>query len=579
MSRPARWTALLLALAVLVLVLWRSGLLGGGGAPPVAPVLRPAPAIPNPEEVECIRYFHRLAASGERVDLPSPVPGAPQLEISVWREIGEAALAGLGPPAIDFLLDPARYEEYVAAPNLLLNTLHLLAGVPAARDAKRLPEFLARWLDPANCPPAVPGSDWPEEIRKEVFMTMRAHPAPWVIPFCEGELERTRRVYDLRGPAIDMMLRLGDVEPLKGVFATLPPTPETPDPDLRMELIQRLYSMAAPTADPGTRALVEALAPVVREAMEAPRPVERFNAMAVGLRLGWPGMAEALETFFEENREDEPAAWSALLFLAADKPDAFVREAALARVNARDEKVGFTTAVRLLMRWWPEDIVPRLLEWMRDGGPPDPYAAAPALLRYDRAAMVDWLREEVRGDDVNRLMRALVFVAGEAVTELGPAILERARELDAPLRPPLYKTLASLGTKGTEALLMAELHPTTPEVLRGAAATELLNLGSERGAARLAELVEEGDGPVLDTVFRRARVGGAAAVPEVIVAALLRALRTVPGEDRRRLILLTLRFRGRFNDVREGLVEAYRREPSRRVAKDIERAIQELAHR
>jgi hypothetical protein len=53
----------------------------------------------------------------------------------------------------------------------------------------------------------------------------------------------------------------------------------------------------------------------------------------------------------------------------------------------------------------------------------------------------------------------------------------------------------------------------------------------------------------------------------------------MPGEDGRRAALLVLRLRGRLGAVRDGLLDAYRYEPSRRVAKEIAATIEELAHR
>lgn len=60
---------------------------------------------------------------------------------------------------------------------------------------------------------------------------------------------------------------------------------------------------------------------------------------------------------------------------------------------------------------------------------------------------------------------------------------------------------------------------------------------------------------------------------------LVDEFRWMQSEEGRRVALLALRLRGRFDDVREGLIEAYRFEPSRRVAQEIGAAIVELAHR
>ncbi|MDH3592969.1 MAG: hypothetical protein OER88_13875, partial [Planctomycetota bacterium] len=88
-----------------------------------------------------------------------------------------------------------------------------------------------------------------------------------------------------------------------------------------------------------------------------------------------------------------------------------------------------------------------------------------------------------------------------------------------------------------------------------------------------------GDVQVFDALVRAAVAGGADGVPEQLVPAVLSALRTLPGEVSRLRALFILRCRGTLSGVREGLIEAYRREPSRRVARAIESTLVELAHR
>jgi hypothetical protein len=308
--------------------------------------------------------------------------------------------------------------------------------------------------------------------------------------------------------------------------------------------------------------------------------VERFNAMGVFHRLGRPGMGEALQRFFVENREaNEPAAFSALLLLVADGPVPFVREECLRRIRHPDQGAGFGAAVMILARHWIEDIAPRLLEWLRAREHVDPYMALGQLLRHDRAAVVEWLRGELRTAPDADLLRALSFVAGEGVTELAPDLLARAREVDPPRRPPFYRALVQMRAPGAEALLLAELSAAIPGELRSAAATELLNLDAEEGIARLGGLVAAGDGAVLDALLLRALRSKGTRVPDGIVPGVLAALRAIPGEEGRRAALLVLRLRGRLDDVRDGLVDAYRHEPSRRVAKEIGGTIAELASR
>jgi len=584
MSRLTRWIVLALALGGVSLLLLP--VLSGPHAPPASAPQRPAPAIPAPTLEEKIHYFHRVLQSGKTLTLGAPAA----IEVPIWLRIGGEALLRLGEPALDFLTSPDRYPEYVVAPNLLVTVLDLLAEAPAWPGAF---PFLVHWSDERNCPPAVSGSDWPDEIRVRIFAALRAHPVPEAAPLCLAEFERPRRAHDLRAIAVDILLIVGQADALNEIYRTLPPTPEAPSPDLRAGVLERLFRMAAPAAGDRNRRQVATLTPLLEEALKSPRPIERMNAMAILLRVarlaaerGLPAppgrsaedLEKELERFFEEYRAEEILAWSALKLLAADRAVPFVREACLARVQRPETAVGFPTAVALLAQWWPEEIVPHFAEWV-GLGVIDAYMVLPALLRVDREGTVRWLRDELRASDTTRLLRAVRFVAGEQVAELVPDLLGLARNLDPAGRPPIYEALVAMRAPGVEALLLAELSGSIPDHLRDGAAVELLNLGGDEGHARLAELLAEGDGVALSVVLRRAMKLGEQGVPAVLAPAVLRALRTMPGEDGRRAALLALRFRGRFDDVRDGLIEAYRFEPSRKVAADIGEGITELAHR
>jgi len=569
MRRAAAWIALLGAAAGLAFLFVPK-------EPPPSVPQRPAPAVPKPTPEEKAAYFYALVRGGASVDLEAPLAGATPLDIPVWREIGESALLGLGQPALDFLTSPARYPEYVAAPDMLVAALDVLKQGPSFPG---LFPFLAHWLEEGNCPPRATGSDWPDEIRNLVFLALKEHPVPEAVPFCVAEFDRPRRGHDLRGAATDILLRLGEADVLNRVYGTLPPTPEVPEPDLRTSVLERLLQMAAPGSGDRNRRQVERLEPLLTKALESPRVLERLGAMGVLRRLGRPGMQEGLERFFDENeRTDERAAWSALLLLAADGPTPFVHEACLRRVERPDEGAGFGSAARLLATYWPDEIAPRYFEWIRSGAL-DPYLALAQLLRTHREDVVRWLREQLLSPDSADINRTLGFISREGVTELAPELLAKVRELDPAHRPPIYRALVQLRAPATEALLLAELGASIPLEFKAAAAVELLNLGGEKGRARLGELIAAGDGPALDALLRRARALGEQGVPPELAPAVLKALRTVPGEDGRKAALLILRFRGRFDDVRDGLIEAYRHEPSRRVAQEIRETIEELAHR
>ncbi|MCK6459270.1 MAG: hypothetical protein L6Q95_05175 [Planctomycetes bacterium] len=563
MRRAAPWIALVVLAAGAAYLLVPE-------EPPPSPPLRPPPAVPSPAPEAKVRYFYRLLGSGQTIAVAAPLPGGSPMEISVWREIGGAALLGLGEPAFAFLTAPERYPEYVAAPDVLVAVLQLLAEAP--HHPGTFP-FLEHWLVEANCPVRVPGSDWPDEIRNLVFAAMKAHPVPEAAPSCVAEFDRPRRGHDLRAAAADILLRLGKADILNEAWRSL-------EPDLRAAILERLFQMAAPGAGDRNRAQVVALAPLLEEALASPRTVERFNAMGVLHRLGRHGMRDELIRFFEENRDaDERAAYSALLLLAADGPDPFVLEACLRRVERPDAGAGFAGAVRILAILWPDRIAPRLFEWMRARQHVDPYMVLRQMLSHDRAAVVAWLRGEVRDGTEADLSRALPFIAREGVTELAPDLLAKVREAEPAKRTQLYAALVEMRAPGVEALLLAELASSIPEELRSAAATEILNLGAEAGLARLGGLLAEGDPAVLDALLRRAWKSRGAGIPAALVPGVLAALRGIPGEDGRRAALLVLRFRGRLEDVREGLVDAYRHEPSRRVAKEIGETIEELAHR
>ena len=76
----------------------------------------------------------------------------------------------------------------------------------------------------------------------------------------------------------------------------------------------------------------------------------------------------------------------------------------------------------------------------------------------------------------------------------------------------------------------------------------------------------------------RSSATGRDGVPSSLLPGLLRLLERTPNEQTRLRILLILRCRGTLDGVESGLMEAYRREPSSRVADAIRATIVELAH-
>jgi hypothetical protein len=200
-------------------------------------------------------------------------------------------------------------------------------------------------------------------------------------------------------------------------------------------------------------------------------------------------------------------------------------------------------------------------------------------VKLDRKRVAAYVERELKSGEMDRLAAVLPFVMGERLTELGPVLTDLVREVPRSRRPLLYRPLVALRTPGTEALLLAEMANPKDEVLRGAAVAEILNLGGRAGLAHLAEELEGLDPRILHSLFMRAKTHGRAGVPEALVGPTLTALREMPAEDDRRTALFILRYRGTLDGSREGLVEAYRREPSRRLATEIRQVLVELAHR
>jgi len=535
------------------------------------PARRGEPQVSVPDDAGRLAAIWKRWVSGRQESFAG---GA----IPVWRELDEAALVGLGRPALDYMLAEERSEEYRRTPDVLANVLRILPRMREAADHPRLYPFLLYWLDPAHAPLSTPQSDWVSELRKGIFVVFRAFPREEAVPACFEELRRKERVVDLRVPAISVLLATGHGPGLIPVYPSLPPNEEEPNAPLRLEVLTTLSAMAAPGAPADARAQVALMRPLLRRALESDLEVERFNAMGVLLRLGDRGMEKPLIELFETRKDDPKVAWSALLLLTQDGPNAYARQACRAELDADGDGIGPGIAAGILLRWWPAESAAAVWKAI-DAGRVPAMQVLPRLLEVDRARVVAWLRAELRSGEAACVDAALRFVRGEHITELGPELLELVRRVPPEARPPFYRTLVALQTPGTEALLLAEQGSDAAPLLRDAAATELINLGGEEGLDRVAEALAAGDTAVLGALVRRARVGGPLGVPDRLVPAVLTALRTLPGEQDRRTALLVLRYRGRLEGVEEGLKEAYRREPSERLASEIRQALAELATR
>jgi hypothetical protein len=573
MSRRTLWTAVVLVVAGAGIAYL--GARPDGGRTDV--ILRPAPpALPNPSPREKAAYLYANFKRGARTVLRGQ-------QILLWRDFGEYPLIRMGRPALDVLLAEERYRDYGASPNILAGVLRILPGIPGARDHERLYPFLSHWLDPTHLPSPADRDDWAEDIRLLVFNVLGAFPRPAAVPFCVEELERKERGRDLRRTALAVLLATGHGRLLADYFDRLPPNADEDAPDLRIELILGLYRTLAPGRGAGGHAVVQAMEPVLRRVIDSGRDIERFNAMGVLLRLGHAEMEGRLIEFFETALAEDRklAAWSALLLLNQDRAHPYVRARCLEQMDQPAPNVGFETAAKLICKWWPDEKEAIETIWASIDGRENisPMLVLPSLLRLDRKRVVAYLEGELRSGETERLAAALPFVVGERLTELGPVLMDLVREVPRARRPLLYHALVALQTPGTEALLLAEMANPSDEVLRGAAATEILNLGSRAGLAHLAEELERGDPQILHSLLMQAKTLGRRGVPEALVGPALSALRKMPDEDDRRTALFIFRYRGTLDAAREGLVEAYRREPSRRLATEIRQVLGELAHR
>ncbi|MHC4732109.1 MAG: hypothetical protein ACYS6Z_16185, partial [Planctomycetota bacterium] len=504
-------------------------------------------------------------------------------QILLWRDFGEYPLIAMGKPALDLLLAEDRLHEYGTALNILAGVLRILPRIPGAREHERLYPFLSYWLDPAHLPSPTERANWAEDIRQQVFKVFGAFPAPAAVPFCLEEMERKERVHDLRRTSLAVLLATGNTGILVDLFDQLPPNADEAAPDLRIELIVGLYRTAAPRQGSAGRALVAEMEPVLREAIASEREAEQLNATSVLLRLGYTEMEGRLIEIYETALASggTHAAWSALLLLNKDQPHPYVRARCLEQLEHPSRTLGFEWAARLVCRWWPEEKAALETIWaeIERRENLNPMFVLPTLVKVERDRVVAYLKGELESGATRRVGDALNFVVGERLTELGPVLLDLVREFPRLRRPMIYRPLVMLGTPGTEALLLAEMANRKDEMLRRAAAAELMNLGGRRGLAHLAEELERGDPIVLRALFMRAKGHGRAGVPESLVGPALRALRVFPDEDDRRTALFIFRYRGTLDGAREGLVEAYRREPSRRLATEIRQVLEELAHR
>ncbi|MGQ0612936.1 MAG: hypothetical protein ACT4PV_04240 [Planctomycetaceae bacterium] len=537
-------------------------------------------SLPDPTPAERAAFFLQTIRKGEELELGDLRP-------PVWRLVGFAALKELGRDAAEFLFDPARLPLLRSDPALASNILSLLPDLHDALRSPGLYPFLLRWLDP----PFVPsgggdperGGDWAALFRRQVFALFTHVPDVRALPFCEVELARVAPPQDLRAAALSLALRLGRADLVEAVYPTLPPNAAEPEGTLRYFALDRVEECAAATDPPALRAQALRLEPLVRTLLASPLPFERIRAARILWRLGDRGTEQILLRSLVGPEEEET--WFAIQALASLGKHPRAREVCLERVRkARASGTldpRFPLALEILTREWPDDDAVRaeLRALFLAAHRVDPFLSA-QLLGVDRALVVDRLRRDVASADDAVVAAALDVARALAVTEAGPAILDRARRADgAEERVLLFGTLAFLRTEGGPALFVEAIDPSRDDALRAAAGACILDTGEPSAMRALGAALERGDRSLLDMLLRRAVAQGAGILPPPLREPLLRRLRESPQEASRRSALLILRLHGRKEGLLPALQEAYRHEPSDRVAGEIAATARELAHR
>ena len=310
----------------------------------------------------------------------------------------------------------------------------------------------------------------------------------------------------------------------------------------------------------------------------------RINAASTLARLGDPEMEPFLEKAFREAEAGGQGAiaWSAIDVLANEYRSEFARRTCL-KVGADLEHPFAVPALLVLSRVWLEDAEVRALLWKLVEAAKSPEVALNflrRLKRVERARVADWVRSAIESGDLDRLAAAMRFAAAEPLPEAGPWLLRLARREDRePVRVQLYAALTTLRVDAVVPMMITDLNKAPSRDLRGAAASGLVSLGNAEGLEAVGGSLLGGDPIALELLVHFATQGGGAAVPDALVPALLDAVERLPGETERLSALYVLRCRGRLDDVKAGLVRAYEHEPSRRVARQIEKVLFELAHR
>ncbi len=536
--------------------------------------------LPEPTPVQRAEFFLNAIRTAEELELGDLRP-------PVWRLVAFPALKELGRDAAEFLLDPARLPLLRGDPALASNLLGILPDLHEALRAPGLYPFLLPWLDPTFVPAGggdpARGGDWLALFRRQVFALFTHVPDARAIPFCEVELARVAPAQDLRAAALVLMLRLGRADLVEAAYPKLPPNAAEPDGTLRYFALDRIEECAAADAVPALRAQALRLEPLLRPLLASTLPFERIRAARILWRLGDRGIEEILLRSLAGLEEE--TTWFAIQALASLGKHPRAREVCLERVRSArtrgETDARFPLALEILAREWPDDAEVRgeLRALFLGSQRIDPFLGA-QLLAGDRHLVVERLRRDLASNDAGTVGAALDVARALAVTEAGPAILDRARRATkTEERILLYGTLAFLRTEGGPALFVSAIETSREEALRGAAGACLLDAGDPEALRALGAALQRGDRALLDMLVRRAVAQGAGILPPALHAPLLRLLRESPQEASRRAALLILRLNGRKGELLPALQAAYRHESSDRVAGEIAATARELAHR
>ncbi len=512
------------------------------------------------------------------------------VEVPLWNYFGEEQLVRMGPVALDFLLDEARYETYRDLPNVLANVLRFLPRISGLAQHPRVHAFLQYWLDPTHCPPDVEGSAWADSFRREIFPILVDLASPLYAERCVEMLKAGRVPLDLREHALRLLLRSGEGTRLFDLYADLPPHAAEPDGAHRMVVLNELRAMAAAGAGQERQAMARAMMPLLERLLDAPMDVERVTAISVLARLGVPRMLERLMSEFDDllekgRRQDdaeggraELSAWTALEFYVQQRPDARAREICLAQMGEPAESPAYVLSIGMLGRSWPEDPAVRNALWTHlERNPLPDLAALQRLLPYDRPGVLGFLRRRLHGS-AGHLRSEIVRAIGMLpLPEAAPQILDLIRRSpEGGERYFFYGVLATLNAREVVPLMIQELEHSADPQARRAVSASLLDIGTPEAHAAISHALLRLDAEVVESIWPRATTQGAAGLPDLLLPAMLEALRRLPGESARQKVVLALRGRGLRRGVADALHEAYRRDPSAVVALTIRDALADL---